>query len=57
MWRTLSAALDAVPADGREAFLTRLTLLLGLGASGARDFAVLVAEARDSVATTGTDVP
>jgi 3-(3-hydroxy-phenyl)propionate hydroxylase len=49
MWRTLSDALDAVPADAREAFLTRLTLLLAPHARNAAVFAGLVAEARDSI--------
>ena len=48
-WRTLSDALDAVPADAREAFLTRLALLLAPHAPDATVFAALVAEARDSV--------
>jgi 3-(3-hydroxy-phenyl)propionate hydroxylase len=50
MWRTLSDALDAVPADNREAFLTRLTLLLALRSGDPAVFAGLVAEARDSIA-------
>jgi hypothetical protein len=56
MWRTLSDALDDVPADAgatagataREAFLTRLTLLLALRAGDATGFGGLVVEARDS---------
>lgn len=50
MWRTLSDALDAVPADDREAFLTRLALLLALRVADASTFEALVAEARDSTA-------
>jgi 3-(3-hydroxy-phenyl)propionate hydroxylase len=50
MWRTLSDALDAVPddADAREAFLTRLTLLLALRSADPTVFAGIVGEARDS---------
>jgi hypothetical protein len=46
MWRTLSDALDAVPAEGREAYLTRLTLLLALNQEDPQTLASLAAEAR-----------
>jgi 3-(3-hydroxy-phenyl)propionate hydroxylase len=56
MWRTLSDVLDTVPVDAREAFLTRLTLLLALRSGDAAAFAGLVAEARDSTAPRGHDL-
>jgi 3-(3-hydroxy-phenyl)propionate hydroxylase len=46
-WRVLSDALDKVPAEGREAFLTRLVLLLSLHEPDPEAVQGLVAEALD----------
>jgi 3-(3-hydroxy-phenyl)propionate hydroxylase len=47
VWRALSDALDEVPPEGREAFLTRLVLLLSLHEPDPEAVQGLVAEALD----------
>ena len=47
-WRSLSDALDEVPAEGREAFLTGLVLLLSLHEPDPAAVQGLVAEALDT---------
>jgi 3-(3-hydroxy-phenyl)propionate hydroxylase len=48
VWRTLSDALDDVPAEGREAFLIRLALLQSLHEPDSAAFQGLIAEALDT---------
>lgn len=47
IWRSLGEGLDAVPAAEREAFLTRLVMLLALKQQGAPVLPDLISEARE----------